>query len=288
MHTLFHIILIFLSILLYFHILKHIDYIQVTDTNNSFFIEYNNNKQLQQLCDKDKILVFDSPCNVLYNGIIHLSNTDDDETIEVPYDAFTKLMYCKKKSYYFSNNTPIFFEHQELSSYIHNPISVNQQCFLLGGPCGYSTPYLFHTFHRKFLFVASGSIQLKLQPLRPHHDVDINIKNLQYSVGNVDTSDDETIDLTPGQIVFIPHNYVYKMMYCEPVNVVYDLTCHSISSLCVNLKDIILHKIQARNVSIKDFDIDVDEMIQLDNISEPEPEEKNEDVVSIDYDSNDD
>lgn len=280
MHTLFHIILIFFSILLYFNILKHIDYIDAVDTHNSFVIEYNNNRELQQLCDKDKILVFDSPCNIVYNGIIHLSNSDDDETVEVPYDAFTKLMYCNKKSYYFSNKTPIFSEHQELSSYIHNPISVNQQCFLLGGPCGYSTPYLFHTFHRKFLFLVSGSIQLKLQPLKSHHNIDTNIKNLHYSVGNVETSDDENIDLKPGQIVFIPHNYIYKMIYCEPVNVVYDLNCHSISSLCANLKDIILHKIQTRNVSIKNFDIVADEMIQLDNITEPE--QKNEDFVSID------
>ena len=294
MHTLFHIILIFFSILLYFHISKHIDYIHASDNNNSFFIEYKNNRELQQLCDKDKILIFDSPCNLVYNGIVHLSNSYDDETIEVPYDAFIKLMYCKKKSYYFSNNTPILYEHQELSSYIHNPISVNQQCFLLGGPCGYSTPHLFHTFHRKFLFVASGSIQLKLQPLKPYHNIDTNIKNLHYSVGNVEPYDDENIDLKSGQIVFIPHNYIYKMIYCEDVNVVYDLTCHSISSLSANLKDIILHKIQTRNVSIKNFDIDADEMIQLDNITEPEPEpepepeQKNEDVVSIDYDSNDD
>lgn len=256
MHTLFHIILIFCCIILYFHILKHIDYIDTEYTNNSFFIEYQNNRELQQMCDKDKILIFDSPCDIDYNGIIHLSNSNDDEVIEVPYDAFIKLMYYKKESYYFSNTTPISSEHKELSDLLHIPFSLNNQCVLLGGQNGYSTPNLVHSFHRKFLFVSKGSIQLLLQPLTQEHHIHTNIKHLHYSVDNADTSKYEIIDLNVGQIVFIPHNYIYKMIYCEPVNIVYDLTSHSISSLCVNLKDIILHKIQSRNVCIKDADID--------------------------------
>lgn len=284
MHILFHIILIFCCIILYFHILKHIDYIDTEDIHNSFFIEYQNNRELQQLCDKDKILIFDSPCNIEYNGIIHLSNSDDDEVVEVPYDAFIKLMYCNKDSYYFSNITPIYSEHKELSQLLHLPFSLNNLCVLLGGQSGYNTPDLVHSFHRKFLFVSKGSIQVLLQPLTQEHNIHTDIKHLHYNVDNVDTSKYEIIELNSGQIVFIPHNYIYKIMYREPVNIVYDLTCHSISSLCVNLKDIILHKIQSQNVCIKEVDIDteIDETDSFASVIEP----NKDDLVVLDKDNN--
>jgi hypothetical protein len=284
MHTLFHIILIFCCIILYFHILKHIDYIDTEDIHNSFFIEYQNNRELQQLCDKDKILIFDSPCNIEYNGIIHLSNSDDDEVVEVPYDAFIKLMYCDKDSYYFSNTTPIYSEHKELSKLLHLPFSLNNRCVLLGGQRGYNTPDLVHSFHRKFLFVSKGSIQVLLQPLTQEHNIHTDIKQLHHSVDNVDTSKYEIIELNSGQIVFIPHNYIYKIMYCEAVNIVYDLTSHSISSLCVNLKDIILHKIQTRNVCIKDVDIDTE--IDETSPSQSDIEPIKDDLVVLDNDNN--
>jgi hypothetical protein len=264
--------------------LKHIDYIDTEDIHNSFFIEYQNNRELQLLCDKDKILIFDSPCNIEYNGIIHLSNSDDDEVIEVPYDAFIKLMYCNKGSYYFSNTTPIYSEHKELSELLHIPFSLNNRCVLLGGQSGYNTPDLVNSFHRKFLFISKGSIQVLLQPLTQEHNIHTDIKHLHYSVDNVDTSKYEQVELKSGQIVFIPHNYIYKIMYCEPVNIVYDLTCHSISSLCVNLKDIILHKIQSQNVYIKDVDIDteIDETGSSTSVIEP----NKDDLVVLDKDNN--
>ena len=74
MYLIFHILLFFCSITLYFHILKHIDYIDIEKSNNSFLIEYKNNRQLQQLCDKDKILIFDSPCDIDYNDILNYIN----------------------------------------------------------------------------------------------------------------------------------------------------------------------------------------------------------------------
>ena len=171
MHTLFHIILIFLCVVMYFNILKHMDYIHYenTDDNNSFVIEYQNNRELQYLCDKDKILIFDSPYHIDYDGIIHLSNTSDNEVIEVPFNAFIKLQNCKNDLYYFSNSTPILDEHIELSNSILNPLSIHKKCHLLGGPQGYITPTFFHNFHRKFLYVSSGSIQISLQPLNSTH-----------------------------------------------------------------------------------------------------------------------
>ena len=283
MLTIFHIFIFSFCIILYFHILKHIDYIHIKEHGgNSFLIEYQNNKELQKLCDKDKILIFDSPCHIDYNGIIQLSNTTDDETIEVPFNAFIKLLYCKTSQCYFSHTTPIFTEHVVLSNLIHNPLSLDKECSLLGGPCGYKTPHYFHNFHRKFLYVAQGSIRLYLQPLEQQHNINKDIKTLEYFIDNVDISNYETIELKSGQIVFIPHNYIYMIEYREPVNIVYDLTSHSISSLCVNLKDIILHKIQTRNVFVKDVDVNIDEMLQ------PESEKETESEIIITQESDND
>ena len=262
MHTLFHILLVFLCIIMYFNILKHMDYIpnESIDGNNSFIIEYQNNRELQYLCDNDKILIFDSPCNIDYDSIIHLSNTSDSEVIEVPFNAFIKLQKCNNDLYYFSNSTPILDEHIELSNSIINPLSIHKRCHLLGGPQGYITPVFFHNFHRKFLYVSTGSIKISLQPLNSRHIINKDIITLQYIVDNSDISDNETVFLKSGQIIFIPHNYIYNIEYCEPVNVVYDITSHSISSFCLNIKDIILNGIQQNNIIVKQ-DIDVDNII---------------------------
>lgn len=274
MHTLFHIILIFLCVVMYFNILKHMDYIHNENThdNNSFVIEYQNNRELQYLCDKDKVLIFDSPYHIDYDGIINLSNTSDNEVIKVPFNAFIKLQKCKNDLYYFSNSTPILDEHIELSNRIINPLSIHKKCHLLGGPQGYITPVFFHNFHRKFLYVSSGSIQISIQPLNSTHIIDKDIATLQYSVGNCDISDNETIFLNSGQIIFIPHNYIYNIEYREPVNVVYDITCHSISSFCLNIKDILLNSIQKNNVIVKQ---DIDSIIEdNDTISQSDNNEE--------------
>ena len=277
MYLIFHILLFFCSITLYFHILKHIDYIDIEKSNNSFLIEYKNNRQLQQLCDKDKILIFDSPCDIDYNDIIYLSNTVDDETIEVPYDAFVKLLLCKSGSRYFSNITPIIRDHLKLSQFINNPFSLDKQCHLLGGPQGYSSPNYCHNFHRKFLYVSRGSIQLYLQPLTQKHIVNNDIKTLQYTIDITDDINNEIIEVGTGQIIYIPHNYIYRIVYREPMNIVYDLTSHSITSLCVNIKDIVLHKIQKNNVIINDVDIDVD--VDIENII---PDPGNDVIIDVD------
>jgi hypothetical protein len=264
MHFIIHLFLLFCVIVIYINVLKQLEYHDVSE-NNSFFIDYTNNKALQQLCDKNKILIFESPCDIQYNNNIHLSNTTDDETIHIPFNAFEQLMLNTETTYY-SNYTPISSEHSDLSKFIINPFSLYTRCHLLGGPCGFKTQNMLHNSDRKFLYVYQGSLHVYIQPRKPEHFYHTDLEKFQYSIGDVESELYEQLELHSGQIMFIPHNYVYCIEYREPTNIVFDITSHSVSSLCIHIPDLVLHTIQKNNIIVKDVDDDI--INDVDNGSE--------------------
>jgi len=248
MNTILHFFIIFIIIIFYFNIYeqnKSITSIEIYEN------DYTNNNELQKICKTDPIIsnmndLYIQPVDLSFN--INLNDSKDKSNIIIPYESLNISLQQNKKNEYYTQHNFIYGE-PEFSRFIKPPSCFFANLEILGGSSNAFTSCVTHNYYRRFLYVESGNISIHIKP-RKDETVNPDYVNYIFNVTDTDTDtvNDSFTDFTisRGQMLYIPPNTIYKIVYNEP-SILHKYSYHSISSILSNLNHICLYYIQTTN-----------------------------------------
>jgi hypothetical protein len=191
MTTLVSFIVFIVILFLYIHITAHY---KKSEDMEIYEADYNTNKQLQEICDLRQPIMFDfavfpeekfdldkitaaaekSEFDIRIKDITDIYRQPEyaGDSVLLPFRSAYGLIETDKKSKYFSENNEEFvkdcLELQELDEYFKPSFTAQSKYDILIGSDKAYTPCRYHTDYRKFLFVKSGKIQVKMTPWKSH------------------------------------------------------------------------------------------------------------------------
>ena len=310
--NLVYIILIFVVIsFIYLHIVGQYKRSQDLEI---YEMDYTNIQSLQNTCAALQPLIFEwrgdvrSPITFMENSkfVMHIKDTndfyrgqDDDspspESISLITSSTVKLMRKDANSHYFSENNKFFIEdsgflkskdYMELEKALR-PLSVAaQESDILLGSKGTCLPLRYHTRTRKFIYVATGSIRVKMTTwkhtpwLNEKKDYENYDFRSTHNIWQLDSELEDTLqflefDVVAGYVLYIPPFWWYSLKYMEIDTVLIQYDYNSSINCIAFLGDNIRYLLQQQNITTK-FTKQVvpksDDPEILHNLSEPDTE----------------
>ncbi len=183
---------------LYIHI---VDQYKRSEDLEIYEMDYNNEKQLQEVCNVKQPTVFEFQTNFplffekitpetldsVYNSDVKLKDTNDYYTEEasepkssvdyivLPFQSARKLMETDSSSHFFIENNNEFVEESDyyklfshIDHYFKPHLTLQTKYDFCMGSKNAITPLRYHTNYRQFYIVASGKIHVKLTPWKSH------------------------------------------------------------------------------------------------------------------------
>lgn len=183
------------------------------------------------------------------------------ESFSLLSSGVVKLLFYETKNatHYFSENNASFIEEagimrkilfMEMDRILQPPYTFHTEYDVLTGGKGTSVPLRFHTSTRKFIYVTSGRIRVKMAPwkyrdrLDPIYDYEKLDFRSPYNVWDKAESEDIEdcvkfleFDVLSDYILFIPKKWWYSIYYCENETVLFEFNYSSLinkAAYCFN------------------------------------------------------
>lgn len=156
----------------------------------------------------------------------------------------------KQTTRYFSENNASFVDeagimrkiaYLEMDRILRPPYTCHTEYDVLTGSKGTELPMRFHTYSRKFVFVTSGRIRVKMTPWKYRDMLDpiYDYETLDFrSPYNVWAKDDHIdiedcvrfieFDVLSGNVFYIPKNWWYSITYCDVSTVLFEFNYASL------------------------------------------------------------
>jgi hypothetical protein len=273
-----------LVLFLYLHIYFHH---KVSNDLEVYTIEQPSKEKLEEICDFRQPVIFDfenaqlkENCNLatledVYGAFdIKIRNVedDDDDTKEMylPFllkEAVHLFQNDDKKVYISENNSDFLNETGTIKIFKHNdaflrPHMVSRCIYdIWSGSVGCQTPLRHNLNYRNYIYITNGSAKLKLIPPCASRYLDIikDYDNFEYrspvnpwhvqekykaSFGKIKVLD---LNITPGQIIFIPAYWWYSIEYTE-LSCICSFQYRTYMNTLAILPEIILSLLQKQNI----------------------------------------
>ena len=276
MNVIYPIIIFIVVSLCYVHIVNEY---RLSEDLEVYEMDYSNNINLQETCNikqpvifkRNKAIVF--PSLEKFKQILCIKDLNDYyikhepnvRSIELPCSSFLQLLKTDTTSRYFSENNQSFideaglykiFSHLDLE--LKPKYSIQSKYDILLASSGVCTPFRYHTNSRKFLYVVSGSIKMKMASNKYSkylHEIK-DFENLEYksniNVWNDENSDIDKIqfvefDVPSGHIVHIPPFWRYSIKYSEENTIILENNYSTLINKVAFLDDSIRYHFQQHN-----------------------------------------
>lgn len=297
MNSLIFIAVFLLVLFIYIHVVQQF---KRSEDLEIYEMDYQNNAQLQDVCDlKQPVLFeFNSPgfSNLSINFLeskygsdeVRVFNTGDywslsgdtPDYIVVPLSNAKKLCSRKEGDYVSENNHEFVDEtgntklFRTMDEWFKPGFTVQTKYDIMFGSNGAVMPMRYHTNYRYFMAVTSGKIRVKMSPwktrkyLHPIADYDnyefrspVNVWSPQAKyLNDMDKAKFLEFDVLAGHVLYIPPYWFYSIKYSEDTCVC-GITYVSAMNFVANLPNTGLFFIQQQNITRKP----VKTMVPLDN-----------------------
>ena len=250
-------------------------------------LEFINNHSLQKTCDLKKPFIFDYPgepfvseesivftssSNGNMNDATNASNASNASAdISVPYSQLDSFLSSTNNS---SSSNYVDFNHSFANSFLP-PSSVFAGYNVLCGSDGVCTKTFLHNYYRKFIYVETGSVEIYFlshkQSISPKIISDF-VKYEFSSNTDIISLATEKCTLQTGNIIYIPSNCLYCIVYKDKSNICIDMSYHSMVSFISNIHKIGLYYIQQSNIlqtptNIKKYEVSTKSTANIHNHS---------------------
>lgn len=161
----------------------------------------------------------DKPCNSIV-----LSLTAAETLMKTDPDA----KYYSDGNQYFIEETGIQKYYQQLDKYLKPVFNVFSKYDVMFGSVGATTPLIYHTYERRYLYITSGKMQVKMTPWRSTKYAVINKNYREYEFSsplNVWKPQShysgfnkmKFLDFTvyPGHVLFVPPFWHYSIQFVK-------------------------------------------------------------------------
>jgi len=223
-------------------------------------LEYKNIEHLQEICDVRQPVVFNlepmirkyppidleiiSSIEKEYGNTLNVKNTDDYfnntcyETMkptEVPLSFHNTIQLIKTANstipHFFTENNNEFIEETGIdtimikigNAFLKPNYTVNQSFDIMTAEKGVGLPLKYHTFTRKYIYVSSGRIIVKMAPFKNIKKLDFNNlllvspmncwKPQQCFISRINKIRFLEFDISKGYILYIPPYWIYSILY---------------------------------------------------------------------------
>ena len=144
------------------------------------FSEYDNNLKTISLAEYGSFDVIVKDVNDYYEDKPY-------QSIVLTLNASTALMKTDADAKYFSDSNQYFIDetgiekyYSQFDKYLNPHFSVFSKYDVLFGSPGSATPLTYHTYERKYMYVTSGKIKVKMTPWRSNKYMIINKNYKEY------------------------------------------------------------------------------------------------------------
>lgn len=207
------------------------------------------------------------------NFDVILKETDDyyqnttakTNQVTLTLNAVNTLMNSDGKSEYFSWNnmrfiseTGLYKEFKACDTLLKTPLCAVNKYDIVFGSAGATTPLLYHTNERRYLYVQGGKITVKITPWRSHKYMVIHKDYANYEFSsplNVWSPQEQyvtgynkikfldTVIVPSGHILYIPPYWFYSIMFEKDNHetVVYQFDYGSVMNVGANLANLAQH-----------------------------------------------
>lgn len=291
--------LIFLFILfLYIHITAQY---KKSEDLEIYEADYLSNYQLQEICDVRQPVLYDfktivpeilvgldldqivllskkSSIDIHVKDIIDINNGPFDiggDSVPLPLESAIGLFETDDKSRFFSDKNDEFVQetleafYRPMDDYLKPSMVVQTKYDFLFGSMGAYTPLRYHTDYRRFIFVQSGKIQVKMTPwksrkwLYPDNDyisyefrspVDVWNPQNKY-LNDMENLKFLEFEVMEGFLLYIPPYWFYSIKYIQGTNskipIVLEFTYNSAINVLSNLPHWGMYFLQQHNIKEK-------------------------------------
>jgi hypothetical protein len=181
-----------------------------------------------------------------------------------------KLLRQDVQSHYFTENNYAFLDdsgflknpkYLELDKVLRPPYTVQAYYDVLTGSQGTAVPLRYHTATRKFLYVVSGKISVKMTTWKYRDWLDVtkdfehfDFRSEHAVFGNPDL--EETIqflsfDVPKGAILYVPPFWFYSFQYQEADTVILEYNYATLVNKCAFVLDSAQFYLQQQNIFTK-------------------------------------
>jgi hypothetical protein len=238
MHFIVQFILFLVIVFFYLHIRFQL---KINNNLEVYEIDYDNNDNLQSLCDVRLPILFEAPPDMTQFAIPHAggahARTDvwvrdtrdptDAPSVKLSWSAANELMRNGGEFYYsiengdFLEETDLVGDYQKNDHLLRPPLTARADYDVMLGARHATTPLCFHTDNRRFFYVARGQITVKLATWKneKHLQPTYNWKDFKFiSPVDVWAAEPENVRfmeiLVPrGKIVYIPAYWFYSIKF---------------------------------------------------------------------------
>ena len=198
----------------------------------------------------------------------YTKNTISHDYIVLPYKSAEGLFKSDTKGHYYTEQNQDFLEEmdiiseiRELDVYLKPRFTVNTKCEIIMGSDKCTTPLRYHTNYRKFMYITSGKISVKMSPwrskkyLHSYNDYEnydfyspINIWSPQKEYMNdMDKLRFLDFEVFSGFILYIPPYWWYSIRIDSVNTKIININYQTPMNICSNLPDIGRYYLQFHN-----------------------------------------
>ena len=268
---------IFMIILfLYVHIN---DQLKKSEDLEIYEMDYVSNEHLQSICNVKQPVLFELNIPEFVNKMQEISKHENvdikvwdtsDYTsnasvqyILLPFSSATGLFKTDPKAHYLTERNQEFLEEidfvseiKELDALLKPRFTAHSSCEYIAGSEGASTPLRYHTGDRKFIFVTSGKISVKMTPWRSKKYLDpvTDYENYEFfSRHNPWTSEPDPMlrflefEVLAGYVLYIPPYWWYSYKFSSVDTAAVGIEYKTIINLCAHSLDIGRYYLQFHN-----------------------------------------
>ena len=246
MHFIYGAIIFIIVALVYLHIVSQ--YKTGTDLE-IYEMDYHDSISLQETCNVMQPIIFEwkvhisspipfmesckFPMNIKDNRELYNQTLNHPDSISLLCSSVVQLMRQDTQTHFFSESNHTFMEdsgflkhsqYLKLDQILQPPNTVHAEYDILMGSKGTSVPLRYHTKTRKFLYVLSGKLSLKMTTWKNREWLHV-VKDFEnydfrspYDVWAPDNDIEETIqflqfDVPKGSVLYIPAFWFYSIQY---------------------------------------------------------------------------
>lgn len=268
---------IFIFILfLYVHIN---DQVSKSEDLEIYEMDYVSNQHLQSICNVKQPVLFEFHVPEFTKKLPDISkgenidikvwDTDDylktptPSYILLPFSSANGLFKTDTKGHYFTERNQDFLEEidfvseiRELDPLLKPNFTAYTNYEYINGSTGTTTPLRYHTGDRKFVFVTSGKISVKMTPWRSKKYLDpiADYENYEfYSRMNPWTSEPNEMlrfldfEVVAGYVLVIPAYWWYSYKFSSVDTAAIGIEYKTIMNLCAHTTDIGRYYLQFHN-----------------------------------------
>ena len=268
---------IFIFILfLYVHIN---DQLSKSEDLEIYEMDYVSNQHLQSICNVKQPVLFEFQVPEFTKKLTDISKEDnidikvwdtDDYSktctpsyILLPFSSAIGLFKTDTKGHYFTERNQDFLEEidfvseiRELDPLLKPNFTAHTHYEYINGSTGTTTPLRYHTGDRKFIFVTSGKISVKMTPWRSKKYLDpvADYENYEfYSRMNPWTSEPNEMlrfldfEVVAGYVLVVPAYWWYSYKFSAVDTSAIGIEYKTIMNLCAHSTDIGRYYLQFHN-----------------------------------------